>query len=84
MKHTLTAFGPFITLRIEDPEQGPIILPDNVQRISNHGRVLSVGEHVHGLVVGDLVVFVGFAFQIDGVVVVKAENVLATVKEEES
>lgn len=84
MTTTLQAYGPFISMRIEEPPAGAIIAPDNVKRISNRGRVLTVGEAVVGIPPGSLVIFVGFAFETDGVVFAKADNVLAIVKEEES
>jgi co-chaperonin GroES (HSP10) len=85
MTTTLQAYGPFISLRIEEaPADGLVIHPDNVKRVSNRGRVLSVGEKVEGLAVGALVIFVGFAFETDGVLFIKGENVLGIVREEES
>jgi co-chaperonin GroES (HSP10) len=81
----LQAYGPFVTLRREEiPNLSPIVKPDNVEPDVPRARVLSVGHKVEGLKVGDLVIYAGFAFATEGVLLVKADNVLAIVREEES
>lgn len=81
----LEAYGPFVVLRREEPPSTSLVVkPDTAEPTTPMARVLSVGAKVEGLKPGDLVIYAGFAFATEGVLLVKADNILARVRVNES